>query len=1376
MFKYLAGDNCSNIQDLATLTSPYNATTTGYTANDISGMACTAADNGSASRIFSIVVNDGEELHIGQSSNTFDSRHSLAYGGSCPGDSLLACVDDPDTQEEVWTNNTGSTQTVYFIVAGYSSTSQGDFVLDWHVVTCPDPSNLGIDNLTDASVDLTWTAVNATTWDIELDTAGFTPTGIPTYDDVTSNPFNVTGLTPETSYDFYVREVCSATDTSNWVGPFQFTTTESCPTPTDLSATNISATSADITWNGYFASNWDVLFGLAGFDTTGMAISANDISANPYTIDTLTANTQYEYYVRADCGQDNIDTSHWVGPYLFETLCETPPTVSTFPWISDFDNGDECDFVVVDSLGGGAKWHIDAISNIPSGDFSNNGNSSLKCLLADGSAANGINTTAFSPALDLTTVPLTAIVELKFESQFQDYAGNGDAYVFVSDDNMATWTQIFTVTNDEQTGGEIHSIDLSSYIGSTINIAWQYVATSGDAWQWAIDNIDLSVITCPAPTQLTASNITENTATLSWITGGSSDFNLVYGPVGFNMQDSTIIEVTDTSYNVTGLNPSSNFEFYVRDSCGVGDVSTWSGPYMFSTLCGTVIAPFYQNFDISTSTPNCWDNTTNSALVWNFGNSTPSTGTGPQNGDHTTGSGNFAFIETSSGNLGDSAFLSTPIINIDGLTIPAVEFYYNMYGASINTITVQLYNGTWNDIFTLSGEQDMDWHRALIDISAYSGDIQIRFIGIRGNDYTGDISIDDVAVKEGPSCWFPTNLGVDNLTNNSVDLVWTTGGASTWNVLFGLAGFDTTGLGPLAADITTNPLTVDTLTAETTYEYYVRDVCSSTDSSEWVGPFQFTTLESCPTPTDLDVTNITTTSADLSWNGYFATTWDVEFGEAGFAPTGTPNYDNVTNSTLTIDTLTTATSYDFYVRADCGTDSSVWVGPFTFTSECDVISLFPYYEDFENAGDMPVCWSQEYDNGTHDWIYIDGDNSTLTAYQGSYNAAFKHVSSGDITKLITPTFDLTSLTTPRIVFAHAQANWAGDQDSLKLYYRGTSNDPWTLIPGAVWTDDIQTWTVESIVLPNPTSTYQIAFEGIDQYGYGVVIDSVVVGESGDIDLAVTTPADGIAYSSCVYTGQDTIPFAVTNNGDNIEPAGSTINAWYEYDGNVAVAETFVLANDLNPTETATFFFAQTVDFTGGTAHNVKVYIDYNGDINANNDTTNSTFTMQDPIISINQGDTMYVASGDFPKVLSVGNTFESYFWYNEDSTVTGTNVQLIINDYGTYIVNATDANGCVASDTIYVLMLTNISSVENMNISVYPNPNNGEFTLYANFKSAIDFTVEMVNVNGEIIYTNKFNGVETLNENIDVDNYAKGIYYIRISNKSFIKQEKVVIY
>ncbi|PKR79643.1 hypothetical protein CW751_14220, partial [Brumimicrobium salinarum] len=109
--------------------------------------------------------------------------------------------------------------------------------------TCPEPSTLNASNITATTADLDWTENgSATLWDIELGAVGFTPTGTPTNTGVTTNPFNLTGLTPETDYDFYVRSDCGGGDESTWVGPFSFSTPATCPAPSTLNASNITAT------------------------------------------------------------------------------------------------------------------------------------------------------------------------------------------------------------------------------------------------------------------------------------------------------------------------------------------------------------------------------------------------------------------------------------------------------------------------------------------------------------------------------------------------------------------------------------------------------------------------------------------------------------------------------------------------------------------------------------------------------------------------------------------------------------------------------------------------------------------------------------------------------------------------------------------------------------------------------------------------------------------------------------------------------------------------------------------------------------------------------------------------------------------------------
>ncbi|MBT4776368.1 MAG: fibronectin type III domain-containing protein, partial [Crocinitomicaceae bacterium] len=86
---------------------------------------------------------------------------------------------------------------------------------------------------------------------------------------------------------------------------------------------------------------------------------------------------------------------------------------------------------------------------------------------------------------------------------------------------------------------------------------------------------------------------------------------------------------------------------------------------------------------------------------------------------------------------------------------------------------------------------------------------------------------------------------------------------------------------------------------------------------------------SCMDPTALGATNITATSADLSWMaGGTETLWNIEYGPAGFTPGSGTTVSGVTNP-HTLSGLTGATGYDYYVQADCGgSGTSAFAGPY----------------------------------------------------------------------------------------------------------------------------------------------------------------------------------------------------------------------------------------------------------------------------------------------------------------------------------------------------------------------------------------------------------------------------------------------------------------
>src|SRR5690554_4551778 len=133
-----------------------------------------------------------------------------------------------------------------------------------------------------------------------------------------------------------------------------------------------------------------------------------------------------------------------------------------------------------------------------------------------------------------------------------------------------------------------------------------------------------------------------------------------------------------------------------------------------------------------------------------------------------------------------------------------------------------------------------------------------------------------------------------------------------------------------------SPLTVNNITASSVRLHATNDAACGSSSTCTATTMQY--ILSCPQPVSLTAFNMTESSADLEWTEEgSATTWDIEWGTMGFAPTGTPNITGVTSNPYTLTGLTSGTVYSFYVRSDCGVDdgTSIWSGPFAFQTTAD---------------------------------------------------------------------------------------------------------------------------------------------------------------------------------------------------------------------------------------------------------------------------------------------------------------------------------------------------------------------------------------------------------------------------------------------------------
>ncbi|EDP95358.1 fibronectin type III domain-containing protein [Kordia algicida OT-1] len=620
-------------------------------------------------------------------------------------------------------------------------------------------------------------------------------------------------------------------------------------------------------------------------------------------------------------------------------------------------------------------------------------------IFDDDAAGNGSadNIIATSPVIDLTAASGAGETWITVSGNFTYYALGGDVLAIeVYDADAMTWSAIQTFSGNTTTVADYQNCTISeAYTSSVLDISgftatqlsgFQYRVSYDDqgGWQygWCIESPTITSAAPPScidPSMLTATNIMETSADLGWTENGTAtvwDVELV--PSGAAATGTPTASGVANPYMASGLTGNTSYDFYVRADCGGSGTSNWVGPFTFTTECPAVInAPYTEDFEAFTTATtaftsgNCWTGT-GGAYFWEAapGTDVGSGGTGP---DPTITTGNYFYTEASAGANGDTTDLVSPLVDLTALTAPALTFNYHMFGGQIGTLDV-LVNGTTN-VWTLSGQQQTSatapFELAVVDLAAFAGQsITITFRATSAGTFEGDISIDNVSFTELPACPTPNALTVTNITDTTADLGWTENGTATlWDVEIVDVTAGGTATGTATATGVTNPYTAMGLTQNNDYEFYVRADCGGGTLSTWAGPFAFTTMETCPSPTALTATNIMETSADLGWTENGTTSvWNIEIVDvtAGGTFTGTPTNAGVVGNPFSATGLVGDNSYEFYVQADCGVDgTSAWAGPFAFAT--------PY------VAVPPSCTNDTFlDSGGRSGDYSSNENITYT--------------------------------------------------------------------------------------------------------------------------------------------------------------------------------------------------------------------------------------------------------------------------------------------------------------------------------------------------------------------------------------------------------------
>ena len=427
------------------------------------------------------------------------------------------------------------------------------------------------------------------------------------------------------------------------------------------------------------------------------------------------------------------------------------------------------------------------------------------------------------------------------------------------------WTQIHTINSttaasqftSQNSAWRKHVESLSQWAGDTIQIRFSAKRNTSFSW-WTQSRVAIDDITveetpsCDQPLNITTSNLVSTSVQLNWTSLNTNQlgFQIQYAQGNGGASGGTIVNSTTKPASLTGLNPNTTYSVRVRDVCSAGDTSIWSPYTTFITQCSFATAPFTENFDGTSWDPastwnvqgdldQCWLDQGSATQFWTPGPPAFNwTQTGPA-GDHTTGSGQYMMNQvTSTFVSGTNPRLISPWIDLDTLVSPELSFYYHGFGIGMGDfdVYVQKLGGSWTALWDTSGvthsSQNAPWTDKILSLgTSYAGDtVRIRFDYTNSqNSFYTQFAIDDIKIDEEPSCPKPDNTAVTAVGVFVAQLDWTSGGASNYQLRYREVGTNSWNW----TTANTSAKGIGMLSAQTTYEWQVRDSCGSGDVSDW---------------------------------------------------------------------------------------------------------------------------------------------------------------------------------------------------------------------------------------------------------------------------------------------------------------------------------------------------------------------------------------------------------------------------------------------------------------------------------------------------------------------------------------------------------------
>ena len=1048
----------------------------------------------------------------------------------------------------------------------------------------------------------------------------------------------------------------------------------SCPEPTALNVTNVTQTTADLSWSGT-ASEYVVYYRKAN-EMNFSSVPAI-LDSGTFTLPGLQSSTHYYWYVSAIC-PDSTEA-----PSVINTFMTECGTYTVFPYHENL-NGyasnmfPDCWL----RLDGSTETTYTFPMTFMNTNTFHYAHSLPTCMVLGSNSTH--SATAIMPHFSENLQSLRVSFYARPENSSSGVLHVG--YITNPADS-STFVSVYQIDPTFLSDNNYHQyvVDFSSQTApDSARIAFRYVTNS--EWYFLLDDITVSIIpNCFAPLQLSSTGVTSTTAYLTWLSNIDT-LELYYKYAAEPDWNMEIAALDSTGYyHLTGLTPSKTYTWYVVAPCD-GNLFE-SATSTFTTDCaGIASVPRTWTFETGNSAgttsnplPACWHRTDSQfpysyhASLYNFAHT----------GDRCL------FFNTNGGNL----YATLPAIDTTELLLDTLQlkFYARTYNSS-QTYTL--------DVGVMTDPMDPNTFELVQSYYLTSGSY--------------------------PAVAFRTNF--TNYTGHGSFIAFRCLAASSANA-------------------------------------YVDDVTLQRKPD-------------CEPVDNLTITDITTTTVTLTWTEEEdIVTFIVEHQEEGNT---TWLADTVNGLTGTVSGLTPGTDYLFRVRPLC--NDAVDYASASCHTQCEAITIFPYYESFEDGAFG--CWMPQFivQNGSS-W-----QNHTVNS-MGQYPAHGSHyvfyhqsaVNSYSEGLLVSPVFDFSSTPYPKITFSYDALGDGVHNDTLALLYRTSPTDSWHYLAGWGCHDDLDaSWKIDSVALPSPTATYQVAFKTVSFNGYGIFLDNIIV-------LNVAPPV--IDPTVVTYDATNVTSFSAELNGAITDPGNQTIlNSGFEWKvtGPNSFQMVSVTGNPLNYVLTGlipntNYSYRAIATTSNGTVYGeLKTFTT----LELSNDTCETPTNLQQMIL-LTETETGVI-------IVTWTDNAGATQWNLQYRLPGSTWTSAVVTGAPTYTITDLQPNTqyeiqvqaiCESSMSEWSDVLIATSSIEDGitnhlgdRVHLYPNPAKEYIDVVLDGNMMKIHSIEVFDVYGKVIRTdvgaNNYSPVQT---RINVSGMTSGMYFVRLNTsagtvtKNFIK-------